>query len=101
DPKGALQRVVKAVRADPDAGLEVGDVEVPATARVSSHREFFATGPARHVLEDYIRLADLRRVVALSGEVCGGARLTQGCSITRSLEATPGWCVFCCISCGI
>lgn len=56
DPKGALQRVVKAVRADPDAGLEVGDVEVPATARVSSHREFFATGPARHVLEDYIRV---------------------------------------------
>ncbi|MDC0722139.1 SecDF P1 head subdomain-containing protein [Nannocystis bainbridge] len=55
DPRGALQRVVAAVRADPQAGLDVGEVPLVGDGQGPAVHETFVTGPEKHVLEDYIR----------------------------------------------
>lgn len=55
DSKGALKRVAEAVRADPQSGLEVESVAVAGVDGGPTAQENFATGPEKHVLEDYIR----------------------------------------------
>jgi hypothetical protein len=55
DPRGALQRVVAAVRADPQAGLDVGELTLAGDGQAPAAHETFVTGPEKHVLEDYIR----------------------------------------------
>lgn len=55
DSKGALKRVAEAVRADPQSGLEVESGEVAGVGGGPAVQENFATGPEKHVLEDYIR----------------------------------------------
>ncbi|MCY1011850.1 hypothetical protein OV079_41105 [Nannocystis pusilla] len=55
DSKGALKRVAEAVRADPQSGLEVESGEVAGEGGGPAVQENFATGPEKHVLEDYIR----------------------------------------------
>ncbi|MFZ6184507.1 SecDF P1 head subdomain-containing protein [Nannocystis pusilla] len=55
DSKGALKRVAEAVRADPQSGLEVESGEVAGVDGGPAVQESFATGPEKHVLEDYIR----------------------------------------------
>ncbi|MBZ5709798.1 SecDF P1 head subdomain-containing protein [Nannocystis pusilla] len=54
DPGGALKRVVEAVQADGQSGLDVADAVVVRPDGPSMH-EVFVTGPEKHVLEDYIR----------------------------------------------
>lgn len=55
DSKGALKRVAEAVRADPQSGLEVESGELAGVDGGPAVQENFATGPEKHVLEDYIR----------------------------------------------
>ncbi|PCC70297.1 hypothetical protein SAMN02745121_03374 [Nannocystis exedens] len=55
DSKGALRRVAEAVRADPQSGLEVESSVVAGVDGGPTLEEHFATGPEKHVLEDYIR----------------------------------------------
>lgn len=55
DPKGALQRVVEAVRADTHGGLDIAEATVAANDHAPMIHENYVTGPEKHVLEDYIR----------------------------------------------
>lgn len=54
DPSGALAAVVAAIQADPESGLDFDEAVHPVGSGPPI-RESFATGPNKHVLEDYIR----------------------------------------------
>ncbi|WAS93323.1 SecDF P1 head subdomain-containing protein [Nannocystis punicea] len=76
DSKGALARVAEAIRADPQSGLEVESGEVAGAAGGPAVQENFATGPEKHVLEDYIRTHP--ELAPPAGQAFGYERLHDG-----------------------